>query len=73
MTSLGRRLYADALDVANDHACQSCEDFGWVVGNSEVTLGQFLAESWIGVEKSASHHLSQTEIADDTDDGHPIL
>ena len=32
---------------------------------SEVTLGQFLAESWIGVVKSASHYLSQSEIGSD--------
>jgi hypothetical protein len=28
-------------------------------------LSRFLAESWIGVGKSASHHLSQIEIASD--------
>jgi hypothetical protein len=33
--------------------------------NSELTLGRFLAESWIGVVKSASHQLSQSEIASD--------
>jgi hypothetical protein len=36
-----------------------------MVGDSEVTLGRFLAESWIGVAKSASHQLSQSEIASD--------
>ena len=34
---------------------------GRVVGNSEVTLGRFLAESQIDVEKSSSHHLSQND------------
>jgi len=30
-----------------------------IVGNPEVTLDRPLAESWIGVGKSAYHHLSQ--------------
>ena len=31
----------------------------------DVTLGRFLAESWIGVGKSSYHQQSQTEIASD--------
>jgi hypothetical protein len=33
--------------------------------NSRVTLGRFLAESWIGVVKSAYHQLSHFEIGSD--------
>jgi len=36
-----------------------------IVGNPEVTLDRPLAESWIGVGKSAYHHLSQSEITSD--------
>jgi hypothetical protein len=36
-----------------------------IVGNSEVIVSRFLAESWIGVEKSAYHQLSHTEIGSD--------
>jgi hypothetical protein len=37
----------------------------WIVGNPEVVFGRFLAESQMGVEKSASHHVSQGEIGSD--------
>jgi hypothetical protein len=36
------------------------------VGNSEVTLGQFLAKIQIDFDKSSSHHLSQNEIGSDS-------
>jgi hypothetical protein len=36
-----------------------------MVGNSEVSLDRFLAERWIGVDKSPSHQLSQNEIGSD--------
>ena len=37
----------------------------WIVGGSEVILGQFRRKVWIDVEKSPYHQLSQTEIASD--------
>src|SRR5580704_851775 len=39
----------------------SCELRSGLFGNSELTLGRFLAKSWIDVEKSSSHQLSQSE------------
>jgi hypothetical protein len=43
----------------------SCELRSGLFGNSELTLGRFLAKSWIDVEKSSSHQLSQSEIGSD--------
>jgi hypothetical protein len=33
----------------------------WIVGGSEVILGEFRRKVWIDVEKSPYHYLSQTE------------
>src|SRR6266851_1229344 len=39
--SLGRRLYAEALDAGSAYACQSCEVFLWVLGNAEATQKRY--------------------------------